>query len=143
VGGTITFSAETYDISGGTREHDTLVGCPGKVKVRVMGETAGPTIRGVPKLALSTSPTFVLVGTHATRFLTIEVAQQGQVVLTAPLQGRRFQWPAGTAPLTAGTEYELTLRSASHDVKPIALRFVATTPSQPPGAQDLMLLSVE
>ena len=72
---------------------------------------------------LSLSPTFALVGARADDFAAVRVSHGGTMLLEAPLSGRDFRWPAGTAPLVANTDYELVLVPKVEGKAQVTLKF--------------------
>lgn len=146
VGGTIMFSAEAYTLTGGTKQLDVRSPCPGAVKLKTGGEVevqvAGTLLRG-GRFTLPLQPAFVLVGVRAGDFASVRVSQEGQAVLEAPLDGRRFRWPAEAAPLVVDTEYELALVPTVAGGVPLTIRFKATAPASPPAGEALVLINVE
>ena len=147
VGGSITLNTETYTMIGGAKKVERRVDCPRQVVLQAEGSSAGILIRGapmVPVLRLSTQPTFVLVGRRADDFAAVQVTtQDGVIVLKAPLQGRRFRWPTGVAPLSANTAYKLTLLPALEKAAALTASFVATAPAVSRRDSALLLVRVE
>jgi hypothetical protein len=146
VGGTVTFGANRYDITGGTKESDVHTPCPRTVTLKAGGEVAGAVFRSGSAdgmLTLSTQPTFVLVGKRAGDFTSVRVSKAGQKVLEAPLDGRRFRWPIGVEPLAQATKYELTLVPSSAGAVPVTMRFMAKALTVPPAGEVLTLISAE
>ncbi len=141
VGGTVAFGGLAYTITGGSRPQEVLTPCPPTVRLR--GDTAGMVMRSIsPEVRLSPSPTFALVGARADDFAAVRVSQGGTTLLEAPLSGRGFHWPAGTAPLVANTDYELVLVPKAGGKTPVTLKFrTERGTSKVPG--DLTLISVD
>ena len=107
---------------------------------------AGVLMRSItisPEVKLSLSPTFVLVGARADDFALVRVSQGGTKLLEAPLSGRAFRWPAGTAPLVANTDYELVLVPKVEDKTRITLKFRAETGNLAAAGDHLTLISVD
>src|SRR5262249_27647683 len=108
---------------------------------------AGIVIRGeagAPALRLSTAPTFVLVGPRADDFAAVRITtKDGVLVLKAPLAGRRFQWPARAAPLSADAAYALTLLPLREQGEALTVPFIAIALAGSPRDRGLSLLRVE
>lgn len=146
VGGTVTFSAESYIIKGGRKESEARVPCPRTVLLKAGGEVAGTLIRSGAAggaLRLSTSPTFVLVGPGADHFSAAKVLKGGKAVLESPLQSRHFRWPTGAEPLVADTEYELSLVPKASAKVPVTMKFRTDSPGVTPSDDTLTLVHVE
>jgi hypothetical protein len=148
VGGTLALSTKTYTVTDGTKEAETRVPCPRQVAlVQAEGVSAGAMVRsgtGDSALRLSTQPAFVLVGPRADDFAAVRVASQdGTVTVEAPMEERRWQWPAGVTPLVADTAYALTLLPSRAGVAPITLSFMVASPAGPPPGHALSLIRVE
>ena len=129
VGSTVAFGALTYTITGGSTPQEVQTSCPPRTG-RVGGENAGVVLRFhddgqglsfIPRLSLS--PTFALVGARADDFAAVRVSHGGTMLLEAPLSGRDFRWPAGTAPLVANTNYELVLVPKVEGKTQVTLKF--------------------
>ncbi|MGH7319926.1 MAG: hypothetical protein ACRELA_09935 [Candidatus Rokuibacteriota bacterium] len=98
-GGEIRFEADTYAMTGGTKELDEPRKCPRRVGLKGTGDPGGVILRNVPPpLTLSVRPSFVLVGAQAGDFASIRVLRGSEPVLEVPLASRRFQWPREAAP---------------------------------------------
>jgi hypothetical protein len=128
VGGTVAFGGLTYTITGGSTPQEVQTSCPRTA--RVGGENAGTVMRFhgggqglsfIPRLSLS--PVFALVGARADDFAAVRVSHGGTMLLEAPLSGRDFRWPAGTAPLVANTDYELVLVPKVEGKTQVTLKF--------------------
>ena len=128
VGSTVAFGGLTYTITGGSTPQEVQTSCPRTG--RVGGENAGGVMRFhgggqglsfIPRLSLS--PTFALVGARADDFAAVRVSHGGTMLLEAPLSGRDFRWPAGTAPLVANTNYELVLVPKVEGKTQVTLKF--------------------
>ena len=146
VGSTITFGAETYTITGGTKEREVRAPCPRTVILKAGGEVAGTLIRSGAAggaLGLTTSPTFVLVGPRADDFTAVRVSRGDKGVLEAPLEGRRFRWPIDAAPLAVDTEYELGLVPTVRGTVPVTMKFRTHSPAATPPGDGLTLISAE
>jgi len=144
VGGTVAFGGLTYAITGGSRPVEVRTPCPPTVRLRGQSEMAGVLMRSIsPEVRLSLSPTFVLVGARADDFASVRVSQGSTKLLDAPLSGRAFRWPAGTAPLVANTDYELVLVPKVEDKTRITLKFRAETGNLAAAGDHLTLISVD
>jgi hypothetical protein len=144
-GGKVTVAEEGLVATGGSRTLDARRQCPRTVRLRTGGEAAGTVLRSAPVAAatLQARPAFVVVGARAGDYGAVRILQAGQTVLVeAPLDAPRFQWPSDAAPLVAGTQYELRLIPRGAASAPVALRFVATAPGDP-AAETPVLLAVE
>jgi hypothetical protein len=105
---------------------------------------AGVVLRSVlPEVRLSTSPAFVLVGDRADEFATVRVSQGGTTLVEAPLAGRGFRWPAGTATLAAQGDYELVLVPKATGKTPVTMQFRAEGDGGTVGGGPLTLISVD
>ena len=153
-GGMISFSAEGYFQRGGTKQFDVQRPCPRTIRLKASAEMTGGVIRsdqqGAPPLqpiqpvvVLSTQPAFVLVGPRASDFASVRVSHAGQVVLEAPLEGRRFRWPTGAAPLVAEAEYELTLIPKTTGAAAPTLKFAASAQSSYEPGETNALISLD
>ena len=145
LGGTLTFTEDTYTLKGGTTEAETRSPCPRTVKLSSEYNVGGVLLRGGgdSMLTLSPQPTFVLVGRRAGEFAAVRVSQAGQAVLTAPLDGRRFLWPSQARPLTEDRIYELALVPRQPGADSVTKQFKVQA-SPPPSANGaLTLLKVE
>jgi hypothetical protein len=144
VGGQVTFQAFTYTSTGGGKAHAVRTPCPPTVRLRGHGEMAGVVLRSVlPEVRLSTSPAFVLVGDRADEFATVRVSQGGTTLVEAPLAGRGFRWPAGTATLAAQGDYELVLVPKATGKTPVTMKFRAEGDGGTVGGGPLTLISVD
>ena len=108
-GGKVTFKAETYTISGGTKEREIKTPCPRTVRLKAGGESGGILMRGVSRPTFSARPGFVVIGRRARDFSLVRISRGGTVLLEVPLDDRRFDWPANAAPLAAGNGYKMFL----------------------------------
>jgi hypothetical protein len=145
IGGTITFTGDTYTIMGGTTEAEARSQCPRIVKLSAEYEMGGTLLRGlqVGTLTLSPHPTFVLVGKRAGDFASVRVSQGGREVLAAPLDGRRFHWPSKVPPLSEDHQYELALVPRNAGADPVTRRFKVQAPTTQSPSVALTLLKVE
>lgn len=110
VGGKIAVAAHTYTITGGAKPQEVPTPCPQTARLKDEGEMAGIMFRSIPStLNLSTTPTFVLVGSRADEFASIRISRGDTTLLEAPLAGRSFRWPAGVKPLTPNDDYDMAL----------------------------------
>jgi hypothetical protein len=132
VGGKVEFHQKGYKISAGAKASHERVPCKQEVVLKQGGEASTGVLRGAAKLLtrtprLGTRPSFVLVGNGSESFASARFSENGNEVLAAPMSGRRFEWPAGAAPLDAGRSYELTLvpKMVGEPVKTV--RFVAAS----------------
>ncbi len=145
-GGAITFGLEGYNIKGGKKESEARGPCPRTVLLKAGGEVAGTLIRSGAAggaLRLSTSPTFVLVGPRAEQFAAARVSQGGKAVLETPMDGSRFRWPTGAAPLAVDTEYELSLVPKVSEMAPVTMKFRTDSSGVTPSDETLTLVHVE
>lgn len=144
VGGAVAFGGLTYTITGGSKPEEVRTPCPPTVRLRGQGEMAGVLMRSIsPEVRLSLSPTFVLVGARADDFAAVRVSQGGTTLLEAPLSGRGFRWPPGTAPLVANTDYELVLVPKAEGKTRITLKFRAERGTPTAAGDHLTLISVD
>lgn len=144
VGGTVAFGGLTYTITGGSRPQEVRTPCPPTVRLRGQSEMAGVLMRSIsPEVRLSPSPTFALVGARADDFAAVRVSQGGTTLLEAPLSGRGFHWPAGTAPLVANTDYELVLVPKAGGKTPVTLKFRTERGTSKVPGDHLTLISVD
>lgn len=144
LGGRITFGAETYAVSGGTKTEQAGSTCPRTVRLKGSGEiVGGVVVRSVrPALQLSTTPSFVLSGARADDFAKVAVAEDGRVVLEAGLSGRFFRWPAARAPLPT-TDHELILVPKEPGKARVTIRFRAEPQSGGPSGDAVTVISIE
>ena len=144
VGGTVVFGGLNYTITGGGKPEEVRTPCPPTVRLRGQSEMAGVLMRSIsPEVRMSTSPVFALVGGRADDFASVRVSQGGTILLEAPLAGRGFRWPAGTAPLVANTDYELVLVPKSDCKTRITLKFRAEGGASTAAGDRLTLISVD
>ena len=144
VGGTVVFGGLTYTITGGNKPEEVRTPCPPTVRVRGQGETAGVLMRTIsPEVRLSLSPNFALVGARADDFAAVRVSQGGAKLLEAPLSGRGFRWPAGTAPLVANTDYEMVLVPKAGGTTQVTVKFRAERGTSTASRDQLTLISVD
>jgi hypothetical protein len=143
VGGTVAFGMLTYTITGGSKPEEVRTPCPRTSRV-LGGENPGLVMRRPPEVRLSLSPTFVLVGVRADDFASVRVSHGSTTLLEAPLSGRRFRWPAGTAPLVANTDYELVLVPKGEGKTQVTLKFrTEREPATAAAGDELTLISVD
>ena len=142
-GGTVTFAAGTAPaIQGASSQSDVRGQCPRKVAGS--GSSAATIFRslGPPRVNLSVTPSFVLVGQRADEFVRLRVLRQGQEVLARPLEGPRFQWPAGEGPLPPG-DYQLSFVSGREGVQPVVVNFKANVIPPPASDVGMTLITVD
>jgi hypothetical protein len=143
-GGSVAFGGLTYTITGDSRPKEVRTPCPPTVRLRGQSEMAGVVMRSIsPEVRLSLSPTFVLVGARADDFASVRVSQGGTKLLEAPLSGRGFRWPAGTAPLVANTNYELVLVPKAGGKTEVTVKFLAERGASSAAGDHLTLISVD
>ena len=142
VGGQIRVGSETYTLTGGTRELDERRSCPRRVALKGGGDVGGIILRSVP-LTLPTQPSIVVVGPRAGDFTALRILRGGELVLEARLADRRFHWPSGTAPLAAGTEYELALVPARPGTDPVTAKFRTVTSAADSSGDAPVVVAVE
>ena len=119
--------------------------CPRIEVLRANGETAGILFRQGPRISLTLSPqpSFVLVGERASDFASIQVSKEGRAVVQTALEGQRFRWPNGTAPLTSDAVYELILVPRAVETTQVRAKFRVRPPNSPPSSDELILVRVE
>lgn len=134
----------TYTITGGSKPEEVRTPCPPTVRLRGQSEMAGVLLRTIsPEVRLSISPTFALVGARADDFAAVRVSRAGTTLLEAPLTGRGFRWPTGTAPLVANTDYELVLVPKAEGKAQVTLKFRAERGTPTAAGDHLTLISVD
>jgi hypothetical protein len=144
VGSTVMFGGLTYTVTGGSTPKEVRTPCPPTVRLRGQSEMAGVLMRSIsPEVRLSLSPAFVLVGARADDFAAVRVSQGDTRLLEAPLTGRGFRWPAGTAPLVANTDYELVLVPKADGKTQVTLKFRTERGTSPVAGDHLTLISVD
>lgn len=143
VGGEVQFGSEIYTITGGSREKYTRTPCPRTMILKVGATSGGIMMRGFSTLALSTRPSFVLVGRRAGEFSSVRVSKSNTVLLRASVEGRRIKWPVDAEPLSADTEYELTLIPTTASHKPVTKKFRVMAPEAARAARGLLLIRVD
>ena len=126
VGGSVTFTSGQMPIlKGATTRADVRGQCPRKFSAT--GADAATLVRGVPGTAdTPTTPQFILVGRRAEEFAGIRIKSGDQEVLSRPLTGPRFSWPADVPPLSPGT-YILDLRPKVSGAPAVTVNFEAST----------------
>lgn len=144
LGGKVTFQALTYSVTGESSSQEIPTPCPRTVRLKGAGETTGITLRSSPaSFELSTTPTFLLIGPAAGDFATIRVSQADRVLLDAPLAGRSFHWPMGTAPLAANADYEMTLVPRAVGQTPMTVKFRVEASTAAASDHPLTLIRIE
>ncbi len=138
----MTFGRLIYTITGGSKPEEVRTPCPPTVRVKG-GENAGLVMRHSPEVRPSLSPTFALAGGHADDFAAVRVSQGGTKLLEAPLSGRGFRWPAGTAPLVANTDCELVLVPKADGKTQVTLKFRTERGTATAAGDHLTLISVD
>lgn len=110
-GGRVSFSRQTYTTQKGRILDVRRSKCPKTVAVGM--EVSGVQLRNITPggLRLTTRPSFVLVGAKRARVARLRVRDGEAIVFEGRIDGWRFTWPDGTAPLKAGTRYDIDLLS--------------------------------
>jgi hypothetical protein len=142
-GGTVSFSPGALPaIRGASAQTDMRGQCPRKVAGS--GASAATIFRSVtPQVVhLSAAPSFVLVGPRADEFVRVRVMRQGEEILTRALDGPRFEWPAGTAPLPPG-DYQLSLVSGREGAQPVVVNFKANAIPPPATDEGMTLITLD
>ncbi len=108
-GGRVNFSRQTYTTQKGKILDVRRSKCPKTVAVGM--EVSGVQLRNVVPggLRLTTKPSFVLVGANRARVARLRVRDGETTVFEGRIDGWRFTWPEGTAPLKAGSAYDIDL----------------------------------
>jgi len=140
-GGEVRFSSEGYQAVGASQNSQVRIPCQREILATDVGEVAGDVLRGEPLELphLSSKPGFVMVGSQADDFATVRVSQNGKVLLSSPIENRRFSWPTGSNALPAG-QYELSLLPRNARASPRMIRFVVEDGSTGGQPDPLVLL---
>ena len=139
-GGRVNFSRQAYTTQQGKILDVRRSKCPKTVAVGM--EVSGVLLRNLGStggLRLSARPSFVLVGENRARVAHVRVREGETTIFEGKLDGWRFTWPEGAAPLTVGGSYELVLLTADgggqHSLK--------VTIAEQRGSEPLTLIRVE
>lgn len=127
-GGSVSFTAGRYRMQEGELVSAEPGECPERVPAPIWSEVHGVLIAqhqgggdligalvGNPRpdivlpLGLGPAPRLVFLGALGADCDGVRVLQAGTVLLEAPLASRRFDWPAGRAPLLPAVDYALEL----------------------------------
>jgi len=142
-GGTVGFSAGAPPaIQGAVSQSDVRVQCPRKVagsgsSAATIFRSAAPT-----RVTLAAAPSFVLVGRRADEFVRVRILRGGEEILARPLDGPRFEWPEGAAPLAPG-DYQLSFVSAREGIEPVVVQFRANAIPPSSGDAEMTLITVD
>ncbi len=142
-GVTVTLRERAYMLKGGSVQSELKTTCPRKVRLKAAGELGGVVTRSLDQsgtVNFSTRPTFVLVGRHADDFAFIHVHRENQVLLEAPMDGPRFQWPPEAAPLLPGQVYEMLLLPKVLGVGKVKQSFSVRAAGDQEGEMDRLVL---
>jgi len=149
-------TCRTFTVTGGA-----VAFAPGALPA-IQGEVAQSSVRGhcprtIPgsgsativfrerassPAGLPATPSFVLVGQRADEFVRVRVLRQGEEVLAFPLDGPRFQWPAGTAALATG-DYQLSFVSGRDGAPSLVVNFKVDAVASPPGDEGMTLITAD
>jgi hypothetical protein len=127
VGGSVTFTrGPTPILKGAATRADVRGQCPRKFSAT--GADAATVLREASGAAVATSatPQFILVGRRAEEFAGIRIKSGNRELLSRPLTGPRFSWPADVPPLAPGT-YALDLRPKVSGAAAVTVNFEAST----------------
>lgn len=142
-GGTVSFTPGAVPaIRAASSQTDVRGQCPRKVAGS--GASAATIFRSMtpPAVNLSATPSFVLVGPRADEFVRVRVLRQGEEILGRALDGPRFQWPSGTAPLPPG-DYQLSLVSGREGAQPVVVNFKANAIPPPAAGEGMTLITLD
>ena len=118
-GGRITFTIGAFQVEGGDVTKTSHVDCPRSVTIQPDAVAGAVLLRSLmkarPVVTLDPRPVFVLLGAKATKFTRIRMLQDKKTIFEGRIEGRRFAWPAGEAPLAPGWVYALDLLTAGGD----------------------------
>jgi hypothetical protein len=142
-GGTVSFTPGAAPaIQGASSKSDVRGQCPRKVAGS--GASAATIFRSLtpPAVNLSATPSFVLVGRRADEFVRVRVLRHGDEILARPLDGPRFLWPAGSAPLPPG-DYQLALVSGRAGAQPVVVNFKANAAPARAADEGMTLITLD
>ena len=114
-GGNLSFSRANFRVHGGKIVDVKRAKCP--EQIRLVAEGVAAVVGGRRRtIKLRSAPSFVVVGRGARGLERIKVYRGDKQVLESALEGRKFSWPEGSAPLDAGDDYKFELSSADGSV---------------------------
>jgi hypothetical protein len=143
-GGRVEFTSDGYKVEGG-KNTQRRVACPGKLALAHGGEVSANTLRGADEgtaVTIPVRPSFALIGKHRDDFAEVRLTSQGRDIATMRLVRRHGDWPAGVAPLSEDTAYELIV--VPKDAASTSIKFnVRTSSSSVAGGQALVLVGTD
>lgn len=137
-GGRVNFSRQTYTTQQGKIVDVRRSKCPRTVAVGM--EVSGVLLRNLGStsgLRLPARPTFIIVGENRAQVVGVRIRDGETTIFEGPLDGWRFNWPEGAAPLKVGAAYELDLLSKEGE------QSLNVTISEQRGSTPLNLIRVE
>jgi hypothetical protein len=137
-GGTVTVSAESYELGGGAYQSRERVPCPVKMAVVAAMNTPMTLERGDARdsmLTLAPGAAFVVIGEGGRGFSSARVVQNGAVLREVRVTGSNFRWADATARIAPGSL--CTLEFVRSHGKPVEIKF--RTGPQSANAADVIL----
>jgi len=124
-GGRITFTEQQYLVQKGELVNANRTKCPEVAEAGKDSSIGGVLMRGAGDgLKLRPVPQFAFVGASRSAFNELRVLKGETVLLTAPLESFRFDWPEAKGGLAAGNDYALELIGAGNASKRIEFEVV-------------------
>ncbi len=144
-GGIVRFDSRGYHVTETAHTSHERIPCQHEIHAATAGETAAVVLRGnasdLPHLPAR--PAFVVVGPHADDLDEVKVSREGKELLSAPIDSRRFNWPATANALVQGTTYELSLINRRAKGSPRTVTFTVDDQGTHGQPNQLVLLRVK
>ncbi len=120
VGGRISFTEQRFLVRRGKVVDVKRERCPVATTLGKDARLGGVLMRGKPGggLKLGPRPRLVFTGAKRAEYERLRILKDGAIVLEAPLEGGRFDWPETAAPLAPGRGYVLEVVPADGSKAP-------------------------